>query len=137
MWSKVNLVYLVACASVLSLRMVSVKNSLVPDLLIWILLSLAYSFYLSWVRSAPRFWRGLVHFLSILTVAQVFSFLVYFVWFGVHQIPPFRGSAFIYLTQENTTLSALVFALALITSLVVAVICYAIGYPASRRIFRR
>ncbi len=137
MWSKVNLVYLVACACVLSLRSVSVKYSLVPDLLVWVLLSLAYPFYLSWARPAPKFWRGLVHLLFILTIAQVLSFLVYFVWFGVHQIPPFRGSAFIYLTQENTTLSAVVFALELISSLVVAVICYAIGYPASRRLVRR
>jgi hypothetical protein len=134
---KVNLAYLVACACVLSLRSVSVKNSLAPDFLIWALLSLAYPFYLSWVRSAPRFWRGIVHFLAILTAAQVFSFLVYFVWFGVHQIPPFRGSALSYLTQENTTLSAVVFALELISSLVVAVICYAIGYPASRRLVQR
>ncbi len=137
MWSKVNLIYLVACACVLSLRAVSVKSSLVPDLLIWILLSLAYPFYLSWVRTVPRFWRGLIHFLSILTVAQVFSFLVYFVRFGAHQIPPFRGSAFIYLTQENTMLSAVVFAGELISSLVVAVICYAIGYPISCRLVRR
>ena len=131
-WSGVNLVFLVAFASLLSLRETSVQTSLLPDLLICLVFSLSYPFWLPWIRSSPRFWRCMLHYLSILTVAQVFSFLVYLVWFGMQQIPPFRRSALIFLTQENTTLSAAVFVWETVASLVVGVICYAIGYLACR-----
>lgn len=136
MWNKANLFYLAASACVLSLRSTTVKYSFVPDVLIWVTLSLAYPFYLPIVRITPRLWRELFHFLAILAIAQVVGFLAYFIWFGAHQVPPFRGSISAYPTQENTSLSAVICAGELVVSLVVAVICYPMAYVASRWLLR-
>jgi hypothetical protein len=137
MWSRLNLIYLAACACVLSVFSTFPKYGVLGSFLVWVIVSVPYPFCLAWTRSATRFWAGLFHFSSILIVAQIFSFCVYLVWYGALMYPRFGDkSAFMDLMQSNAIESAVFFVGELIESAVVGVLCYAVGYPGARWLVR-
>jgi len=138
MWSRVNLVYLAASACVLSVYITIPRENNLIGLLIWIILPIFYPTCLVWAGTDPRFWRGLVHFWLILTIAQLFSFFVYLLWYGVLKYPVFEDkSAFMSLMESNAVESAIFFAGDLLSSWGVALVCFPAGYLVSRWLRRR
>jgi hypothetical protein len=138
-WRRVNLIYLVLCAGALSLLSMAPAEHFVARQWVWIISSFTYPFFL--VRTNPgfRFRKGPIYFFSILVVAQICGFVTYLVWYGILQGQRLASApdALRYMFGSNANESAAFFiALDLIPSLIIAAVCYLLGYFGARTLTR-
>ena len=139
MWSRINLIYLALCACAFSLLSMGPANHSSGRQWVWIISSISYPFFLGWTRPATQFWKGPVYFLSILTVAQICGFLAYMAWYGIVQYRRLLSVADAFsVARLNIGESAAFFiALDLLPSLVVAAICYSLGFFGTHLLIHR
>jgi hypothetical protein len=100
--------------------------------------SLTYPFFLVWMRPKTGFWKGALQLLLIIVVALLCSFVVYLLWYAYYQYQRL-GSEFRFFEALGWTFDeslAWFMALDVIPSVIIASVCYPIGYLASFQLFR-
>jgi hypothetical protein len=85
-----------------------------------------------------KFWNGSLQLLLILTGTQVISFFAYLAWYGVLKYPNFHDKTYFWkVFASNASESAPFFMeLSPIPVVAIAIVCYPLGYLASRRAVR-
>jgi hypothetical protein len=139
MWNRVNLIYLIACACVLSsLSMHPASHNGARQFVI-LIAALVYPPFLMWLRPKTGFWKGAVSLISILTAALLCGFATYLLWY-VHFQYKRLGSEF-YLFEVLGWSFGESFAFFLFLDVcpaaIIVAVCYPVGYLLSFQIFRR
>jgi hypothetical protein len=114
-------------------------NGQVWKQLVLLIVSLAYPFYLIWMRPKTGFWKGFLQLLLILSVALICGFTAYLLSYAYFQYQRL-GSEF-HLFEAigwtfNESLDWFV-ALEIIPMAIITCICYPIGCLASRLLDRK